>query len=144
MTREKILFVTGRLAAPALQDVVQPLAAQQGFDYEIAVVGITVAALMQSTWLARKLTVPTGISRVILPGWCGGSVESLAERFGVPFESGRAICSICRSTSAAPADRSQSSTTTASRSSPKSITLRICPSTNSSVRPTTTAGRGRI
>lgn len=88
MPREKILFVTGRLAAPALQDVVAPLAAQQGFDYEIAVVGITVAALMQSPWLARKLTVPAGISRVILPGWCGGSVDSLAERFGVPFELG--------------------------------------------------------
>lgn len=88
MSREKILFVTGRLAAPALQDVVAPLAAQQGFDYEIAVVGITVAALMQSAWLARKLTVPTGVSRVILPGWCGGPIEPLVERFGVPFELG--------------------------------------------------------
>lgn len=88
MTREKILFVTGRLAAPALQDVVAPLAAQQGFEYEIAVVGITVAALLQSSWLARKLTVPPGISRVILPGWCGGAIEPLVEKFGVPFELG--------------------------------------------------------
>lgn len=88
MPTERILFVTGRLAEPALREVLVPLAARVGFDYQVAVLGITVAALMRADWVRRKLTVPNGIHRVIIPGWCGGEMNSLAEHFGVPFERG--------------------------------------------------------
>ena len=88
MSRERILFVTGRLAEPSLRDVLDPLAERTGFDYEIAVLGISVAALMHVNWVARKLTVPAEISRVILPGWCSGDLGSLAEKFGTKFERG--------------------------------------------------------
>lgn len=88
MSRERILFVTGRLAEPSLRDVLRPLAEREGFEYDVAVLGISVAALMQSEWVRRKLAVPDGIGRVILPGWCGGDVSTLANQFQVSFELG--------------------------------------------------------
>jgi hypothetical protein len=88
MNRERILFVTGKLAEPSLRELLPGLAIQVGFDYEIAVLGITVAALMHVKWVGRKLSVPENITRVILPGWFGGDLGDLAERFRVPFELG--------------------------------------------------------
>lgn len=88
MSRERLLFVTGRLAEPSLQGVLQPLAERVGFDYEIAVLGISVAALMHVNWVQRKLQVPPDINRVILPGWCSGDLTPLSSQFGVPFERG--------------------------------------------------------
>ncbi len=85
MPTPQLLFVTGRLAEPALRSVLPELAATVGFGYEVAVLPITVAALMSADWLARKLTVPGDISQVIIPGWCQGDLSPLAERFGVPF-----------------------------------------------------------
>ncbi len=88
MSRERLLFVTGRLAEPSLRDVLQPLAERVNFEFQIAVLGISVAALMHVDWVRRKLEIPTGIHRVILPGWCGGDLSALAVQFGVPFELG--------------------------------------------------------
>lgn len=85
---ERILFVTGRLAEEPLRRVVAELAVQTGFEGEIAVTGISVAALTHVEWLARKLEITGEFDRVILPGWCQGEVERLAEQFGVPFERG--------------------------------------------------------
>lgn len=88
MPRERILFVTGRLAEPSLRDVLVPLSERVGFDYEVSVLGITVAALMHVNWVQRKLSVPEGIDRVILPGWCHGDLSALAAQFGTRFELG--------------------------------------------------------
>ena len=88
MPSERILFVTGRLAEPSLREVLAPLAARARFEYEVAVLGISVAALLRADWVRRKLTVPSGVQRVIVPGWCGGEMESLTAHFGVPFERG--------------------------------------------------------
>ncbi len=85
---EYILFVTGRLAEPALRTVVDSLAEGQGFRAEIVVLGISVAALMHVDWVARKLSVPVGVTRVILPGWCQGDIIKLEKKFGVPFQLG--------------------------------------------------------
>lgn len=85
---ECVLFVTGRLAEPALRTVVKSLAEKEGFRAEIAVLGISVAALMHVDWVARKLAVPAGVSRVILPGWCQGDITKLEKKFGVPFQLG--------------------------------------------------------
>ena len=51
---ERILFVTGRLAEEPLRRVVSELAAKTGFEGEVAVTGISVAALTHVEWLARK------------------------------------------------------------------------------------------
>lgn len=84
----KILFVTGRLAEASLRSVVGGLSEQLGFQYEIAVPGIQVAALLHAGLLLRRLTVAGDVDRVILPGWCQGDLAVLESHFGKPFERG--------------------------------------------------------
>ena len=82
--RPVILFVTGRLAEFALREVLQELAARSGFEAEVAVLPISVAALMTPKWVARHLEVPPGVSRVVLPGHCRGDLRAIEEKAGVP------------------------------------------------------------
>ena len=77
MILSRILFVTGKLAEPALRRQLHELAPQAGFEAEVAVLNITVAALMTANWVARHLAVPPGIDRVILPGLCRGDVREV-------------------------------------------------------------------
>jgi dihydropteroate synthase-like protein len=81
-----LLFVTGTLAEPALRRVLadHPPAA----PYEVAVLGITVAALMTTRWIARHLRVPAGVARVVIPGLCEGNTQEVADAVGVPVEKG--------------------------------------------------------
>jgi dihydropteroate synthase-like protein len=85
---ERLLFVTGKLAAPALRDTLGR--AELPFDYDVAVMKITVAALMTTDWIARRLEVPDAVTRIMIPGMCEGEVDVLSERFGVPAEKGPA------------------------------------------------------
>lgn len=90
MARPHLLFVTGKLAEPALRRVLAELAPQVGFDHSVAVLPITVAALLTCDWVARHLTVPAGVERVLLPGLCSGETAVVATRVGVPVERGPA------------------------------------------------------
>ena len=83
---KRLLFVTGRLAAPALRDTLGR--ADLPFDYDVAVMKISVAALMTTEWIARRLEVPEGVTSIMIPGLCEGEVDVLSERFGVPAEKG--------------------------------------------------------
>jgi dihydropteroate synthase-like protein len=85
---ERLLFVTGKLAAPALRDTLGR--ADLPFDYDVAVMKITVAALMTTNWIARFLEVPDAVTRIMIPGMCEGDVDVLSERFGIPAEKGPA------------------------------------------------------
>jgi dihydropteroate synthase-like protein len=85
---ERLLFVTGKLAAPALRDTLGR--AELPFDYDVAVMKITVAALMTTDWIARRLDVPEAVTRIMVPGMCEGEVDVLSERFGIPAEKGPA------------------------------------------------------
>jgi dihydropteroate synthase len=78
--RPRYLFVTGRLAEFALRRVLDELAPRAGFSAEIAVLPISVAALMTPQWVARHLEVPAGIDRVILPGNCRGDLSPITEK----------------------------------------------------------------
>lgn len=84
----KTLFVTGRLAEPALRAVLADLAPRLGFEPAVAVLPISVAALMTPKWVARHLEVSEEVDRVILPGHCRGDLNPLQERVGVPIELG--------------------------------------------------------
>jgi dihydropteroate synthase-like protein len=77
MRPPQVLFVTGKLAEPSLRRVLEELAPRAGFEYKIAVLPITVVALATTPWIARHLTVPPDIDRVILPGLCQGDLGSL-------------------------------------------------------------------
>lgn len=88
MPREQILFVTGRLAADSLRAVVEKLAAQLGFDFEISVTKISVAALLHVDWLVRQLTPGRAFDRVILPGYCQGDPDRLRQHLDSPVEVG--------------------------------------------------------
>jgi dihydropteroate synthase-like protein len=58
------------------------------FQAEVAVLRITVAALMTTSWIARFLDVPAGTDLILLPGLCEGGTEVLRDRFGVRVEKG--------------------------------------------------------
>jgi dihydropteroate synthase len=78
---QRVLFVTGRLAEPALRRTLAELAPP--FAYDVAVLKITVAALMTTPWIARFLAVPEGTELIVIPGLCEGDVGAIAEKFGV-------------------------------------------------------------
>jgi dihydropteroate synthase len=82
----RVLFVTGRLAEPALRRTLEDM--QPPFEASVAVLKITVAALMTTEWIARFLEVPAGTDLVLLPGLVEGDPALLAERYGVPVEKG--------------------------------------------------------
>jgi dihydropteroate synthase-like protein len=84
----RLLFVTGKLAEPALRRALAELAPQAGFEPSVAVLPITVAALMTAPWVARHLTVPPGTDRVLLPGWCAGDLSAVEAVAQVPVERG--------------------------------------------------------
>jgi dihydropteroate synthase-like protein len=84
----RILFVTGRLAEQPLRRVVDQIAGTAGFAPQVAVLGISVAALMHVDFVRRKLQIPAQIDKVILPGWCQGDLSELQMHFGKPFERG--------------------------------------------------------
>lgn len=89
MNPERILFITGKLAAGALESVVHNLEREVGFEASIHVAKISVAALMTTDWLKDKLPSSAGIARVVLPGLCRGNVDELSAALGgVPVERG--------------------------------------------------------
>lgn len=73
-----VLFVTGRLAEPALRATLTEMA--PSFACTVAVLKITVAALMTTTWIARFLEVPGDVDLVMIPGLCEGDLTPLSER----------------------------------------------------------------
>src|SRR5829696_1261364 len=85
---ERILFVTGKLAEPSLRRVLSDLAPEAGFEPEVAVLPITVAALLTTDWVGRKLHIPDGAERIVLPGYCRGDLAAIPAAAGVRVERG--------------------------------------------------------
>jgi dihydropteroate synthase-like protein len=81
-----VLFVTGRLAEPALRSTLAEMA--PAFACEVAVMKITVAALMTTPWIARFLEVPADTDLVLIPGLCEGDPAVIADKAGVRVEKG--------------------------------------------------------
>jgi dihydropteroate synthase len=83
---KNVLFVTGKLAEPALRRVLAEMAPP--FQHDVAVLKITVAALMTTSWIAKSLEVPAGTDLVMIPGLCEGDTAIVANTLGVAVEKG--------------------------------------------------------
>jgi dihydropteroate synthase len=84
---ERLVFVTGHLAKARLEKLLTGLG-ETDFSWEIIDIGVKVAALMSEDIIKRRLILPGGTDRVILPGRYRGDVENLSAQFGVPFVRG--------------------------------------------------------
>jgi len=82
----RVLFVTGKLAEPSLRRTITEMGPE--FAWEVAVLKITVAALMTTPWIARFLEVPPDTDLVLIPGLCEGDPAVVSQRVGVPVEKG--------------------------------------------------------
>jgi dihydropteroate synthase-like protein len=85
--RERILFLTGRLAQSRLEKVLQGMGPTP-FDWSILNVGVKVAALMTEPILMHRLPRPINADRVVVPGRCRADLARLTQQFGVSFQRG--------------------------------------------------------
>lgn len=84
-----VLFVTGKLAEPALRRTAAEVAQRGSFDFSVAVLPISVAALAPTDWIARHLQSPENVDRAVIPGMCRGELDVLAKAWpGVRVERG--------------------------------------------------------
>ena len=81
----KILFVTGKLAERALRETLAGMETE--FEYEVAVLKITVAALMTTPFILRSLSSPK-CDLVMIPGLCRVEPETLEQSLGAKVEKG--------------------------------------------------------
>ena len=89
---ENLLFLTGRLAEKSLLKVLadmQPTPPEPPvFNYRVAQVGVSVAALMTPELIMRRLHDIGDADRILLPGLCRGDIGALERKYGVPVERG--------------------------------------------------------
>lgn len=84
---KRIVLVTGSLAEPRVQRIADELDDAE-LEPIVANVGVKVAALMTSDIVERRLKLPDGAERVIMPGRFRGDLERLSDHFGTRFERG--------------------------------------------------------
>lgn len=82
----KVLFVTGKLAEPALRRTLTEM--KPSFEWDIAVLKITVAALMTTPWISKFLKVPQDTDLILLPGLVEGETALLSNQFGIDTAKG--------------------------------------------------------
>ncbi len=88
---KNLLFVTGKFAEKSLHKVlkeIQDNPKMEPFNYRVAQIGVTVAALMTPQLIARRLENTNSADKIILPGLCQGDLAPLQAKYGVPIERG--------------------------------------------------------
>ncbi|MFM2121479.1 MAG: hypothetical protein RL722_2947 [Pseudomonadota bacterium] len=102
-----LVFLTGRLAEPALRQVLAELCAPEAgaastsppFSWEVIELGLQVAGLMTADMIRRRLPPerlradagagrPRSADRLVVPGRCRGDLEALSAHLGLPVERG--------------------------------------------------------
>lgn len=81
------LFLTGKLAEKSLHKVLESMQPTE-FSYEVRQMGVSVAALMTTDLIARRLIDVTGFNKVMLPGRCRGDIDALVSKYGIEVERG--------------------------------------------------------
>jgi len=84
---EHILFLTGKLAEKSLHRVLESMQPTD-FTYEVRQLGVSVAALMTTQIIEKRLTDTRHAQKVIIPGRCRGDIESLSKTLNLPVERG--------------------------------------------------------
>lgn len=84
---ENILFLTGKLAEKSLHKVLEDMQPTE-FNYRIAQLGVSVAALLTPQLIMRRLPDAGDADRIIVPGLCKGDLGLLEEKYGVPVVRG--------------------------------------------------------
>lgn len=96
MATEHIVFLTGRLAQPALERVLAGID-DAPFTWEVREIGLQVAALMTADMIRRRVAEPVvGVldgaarraDRIVVPGRCRGDVDALSAHYGIPVQRG--------------------------------------------------------
>lgn len=83
---DNILFLTGHLARPRLEAVLEGMKAS--FAWKVLDIGVKVAALMTEEIIMRRLPKSVEADKIMLPGRCRADLDRLSERFGVLFVRG--------------------------------------------------------
>lgn len=76
----RYLFVTGKLASESLRNCLKQI---PDLDYEIAVLPISVAALMDTRFIAKHLNGAALCDVVMIPGKCEGDLGPIEDRSGI-------------------------------------------------------------
>ncbi len=84
---EHILFLTGKLAEKSLHRVLESMQPTE-FTYEVRQLGVSVAALMTTSLIEKRLTNTGNANKVVIPGRCRGDIEQLSKVLGIPVERG--------------------------------------------------------
>lgn len=90
MTKDNLLFVTGKLAKKSLHRVLKEVQRDhpKPFKYRIEQIGVSVAALMTPEMIVRRLKDIGDANKMILPGLCQGDLSLLHRQYGIPAERG--------------------------------------------------------
>ena len=83
---ESILFLTGHLARPRLEAVLEGM--KPDFDWKVLDIGVKVAALMTEVIIMRRLEKPVEAGKIMLPGRCRADLDRLSAHYGVPVVRG--------------------------------------------------------
>ena len=84
---EHILFLTGKLAEKSLHRVLESMQPTE-FSYEVRQLGVSVAALMTTQLIQKRLKDTGQADKIVIPGRCIGDIEILSNSLGIPVERG--------------------------------------------------------
>jgi len=84
---EHILFLTGKLAEKSLHRVLESMQPTE-FTYEVRQLGVSVAALLTTQLIEKRLTETGHAQKIIIPGRCRGDIEELSKFLKLPVERG--------------------------------------------------------
>lgn len=84
---EHIVFLTGRLAQPGLEQVLRDMD-DAPFTWEVREIGLQVAGLMTADMIRRRVAAPVQAGRMLVPGRCRGDLDELSLHYGIPVQRG--------------------------------------------------------